>query len=156
MITINPNLINEYFYCKNKLLLKNLITTNNNFVQIGSILDLDNKSKIRIGNFEIDDINHTTKTIIEIKKRITNFDGNKFQLLYYLHLTKNIFPNYTGKLIGLEDKKSFNLILSKKNEEDLLRILKNINEFILKNNFDYTLLIESKCIKCGCYDFCYA
>ena len=151
---IEPNLINEYFYCKNKLIIKNLQTSFNKYIAIGNMYDKENLSKIKLGNFEIDEIDFNNKIIIERKKRISNFEGSKFQLLYYLYLTKHIYKNFQGILVGIEDNKKYKFKLNKENEKELEKICNDIIDIINQNSFNKELLIESKCKNCGMYDFC--
>ncbi len=154
MNTLEPNLIKEYFYCHNRLIVKDLQKSFNKFIAIGNIYDKNNLNKIKLGNFEIDEIDYNNKLIIERKKRISNSEGSKFQLLYYLYLTKNIYKKFSGLLIGIEDNKKYSIILTQQKEKELLIILDEIKSIMLRGKFNNNLLIESKCRNCGMYDFC--
>lgn len=154
MNTLEPNLIKEYFYCHNRLIVKDLQKSFNKFIAIGNIYDKNNLNKIKLGNFEIDEIDYNNKLIIERKKRISNFEGSKFQLLYYLYLTKNIYKKFSGLLIGIEDNKKYSIILTQQKEKELLIVLDEIKSIMLRCEFNNNLLIESKCRNCSMYDFC--
>lgn len=151
---IEPNLIKEYFYCQNRLIVKDLNKSYNKYIAIGDIYDKENFQKIKFGNFEIDEIDFNNKIIIERKKRISNFEGSKYQLLYYLYLTKNIYKDFIGMLIGIEDNKKYLFKLTKEHEKELLIICNNIYNILNEKKFNNNLLIESKCKNCGMNDFC--
>lgn len=152
MYDIHPYLVQSFFFCKNQTLIaKNrLYTSQNKQLYIGKIIDSEN-DKVVFDSFEIDSIDHKQKIIIEYKKSCSNKEGSLFQLIYYLYLTKDIYKNYKGKLICIENKKDFLIELNQKNKEELFNIIDKINNL---NHFDNSLIDEEKCLSCGYYDYC--
>lgn len=126
----------------------------NGDIYIGKELDKSN-TKVRISNFEIDKIDHKNKFIIESKKSNSNKEISKFQLLFYLFLTKNIYKNYRGKLIFIENNSEEIIELDIENEKDLIIKLNKLNFFYKKPYFDINLLNQNKCQKCSFFELCH-
>jgi len=149
---INPYLIQSYFYCENKVFIeKNKINVpKHSNIDIGNMYDEDLK-KVKFEGFEVDEINKKLKVIYEFKKRYSNPKGNKYQILYYLFLTKKIMKNYIGVVKYIENKIEIKYKLNKKTEKKLLDIINKIQEI---NDFNHKLINSNKCINCGQNDFC--
>lgn len=151
---ISPYLINAFLYCPNRcfILKYKLAESEHINMYIANLYD-DDLDKVRFNDFEIDSIDKEQKIIYEYKKTCSNFEGNKFQLIYYLYLTKNIYKNYFGVLICIETETENKVYLNNETEEILLSILDKIEKL---NTFDTSLLKKDKCQECGLYDFCHA
>jgi len=151
---IHPYLISDFFYCKNRCYIqKNKLATSKHLnLSIGKLYDEDLK-KIKFRDFELDEIDIQNKTIYEYKKSCSNKKGSKFQLLYYLYLTRNIYINFKGCLKCIEDNSKEYVFINKKNLEELLTIINLIKNL---NFFDISLINNKKCDKCGLYDYCHS
>lgn len=150
-IDITPYQLSDYIYCRNKIIIERnqLDFSEDQNIKIGSALDSDNK-KIKISNFEIDGIDLKNKFIIEKKKTLKQKDSIEFQLLYYLFLTKNIYPGFKGKA---EDYNG-NYFIVDYDENKLLNKLQEMEQFIFDNKFDNSLLNQKKCDNCRFFYFC--
>lgn len=153
-VFVNPFLIQSYFYCHNKVYIEKnkLSISEHENLFIGKLLDEEN-NKIKFDNFEVDEIDLKNKYIIEYKKSCSNFEGNKYQLLYYLYLLKNIYTDFKGKLVCIENKKEYIIEKTKLEEDKIKIILKNISNIDV---FDISLLNNGKCEKCGYYEYCHS
>jgi CRISPR-associated exonuclease Cas4 len=160
---INGTLINYYFHCKRQCWLHaNRINLENEFelVDIGKAMHeikFNNKknSEIKIDNISIDKL--TNDYVIEYKKSDADIEAAKWQLLFYLKVLKEKGIDRTGKLIFAEEnkqnKKTIVVKLDKENENELLNIMKNINELI-KGDIPEVKLIKG-CKKCAFYEYCF-
>lgn len=150
---IKPYIINSYFYCKNRVYieLNSISKTEHENVSIGKVLDESN-NKIKFDGFEIDGIDLKNKLIIESKKSKSNFDGNKYQLIYYIYLLKHIYKDFNGKLIFKNNNEEILIEYNKEEELKLLLILEKIKEI---KNFDINLINSNKCELCGYFEFCH-
>lgn len=149
-----PYMIQEYFYCKNKTYItkNNLYKSDNKYIQIGNIIDEDNQ-KIKFNGFEIDGLDKKRKEILEVKKTCTNFEGIKYQLIYYIFLLKKLYKSYTGRIICKESKKEYKI---NPQEEDFIKLKKILNAIEDIDSFDVSLKKKEKCEKCGYFDFCFS
>lgn len=153
---VNGSLLNEFIYCKNKIIfIKNKIKQAENInIKIGNIYDEDNK-KIRIGNIEIDGIDKKNKLIIELKKNMKNLDGDRFQCLFYLYYLKNIYKDYKCKIIYKENEKEEIIELNKKNEKLLISKIKELENHYISGEYNKNLIdLDKKCRGCGFLDYC--
>lgn len=156
---IKPHLIKEYFFCKYILFYykNNYKFNQDNYHLIeGKFLEKDINNNISFIFFKIDEIDNKNKIIYERKKSFSNKEGSKYQLLYYLYLTRNIFKNYFGILETYNKKYSEKVELNEDNIKLLLKILKDIEEIFI--NIDRNFLPEKhmsvKCEQCSFNDYC--
>lgn len=142
-----PSLLNDFIYCKNRIfwIFNEITNIENSNILLGNILE-DNSTKIKFNGFEIDKIDIKNKCIIEYKKNY-DFEGNEYQILYYLYLLKFIYPNYKGKLLFHENSKEKIVTLNKNSEEKLIKKIKEYDFFI--KNIKYDEKIKGKICK-GC------
>lgn len=156
---IKPYIIKEYFFCKYILFYykNNYKFNQNNFhLKEGKLYDEEINKNISFDFFKIDEIDYKNKIIYERKKSFSNQIGSEFQLLYYLYLTKKIFPNYIGVLETYNKKINVKIILTKEKEEKLLLILKEINNIYINinKNFLPKKELKDKCKECNFNDYC--
>ena len=161
---VNGTLVNYYFFCKTKLWLHaNRINLEDNSedVRIGKILhelaeEKGKKTEISIGNVKIDKL--TKDYLVEVKKSDSDIEAVKWQLLFYLYKLKQKGIIKKGRLEVFENKKSnkkrYEVSLDSESEEELLKILKDIENIIMalkppKPKF------EKKCKKCAYYEYCF-
>jgi len=163
-LKIRGTQINYYFICKTKLYLfsKNIrLERDSDIVNIGNFIHKntykkENKEHI-IGSIGIDFIKnkHGTLEIHEVKKSDRMERADTYQLLYYLYYLKNMGINAVGILNYPLKKKIKRIVLTKKNEIELINIIKNINN-IIKSNKPIKPERKGYCKKCAYYEFCFS
>jgi len=159
---ITGTFINYYFHCKTQLWLyanKINLEDNSEDVRIGKVLheiNEDKVSEVSIENIKVDKI--TKDYLIEVKKSDSDIEAGKWQLLFYLYKLKQKGIIKKGRLEVFENKKSnkkrYEVSLDNESEEELLKILKDIENIIMalkppKPKF------ERKCKKCAYYEYCF-
>ena len=161
---ITGTLINYYFHCKTQCWLHaNRINLEDNSedVRIGKVLHEINEEKsknteISIDNIKIDKL--TKEYLVEVKKSDSDVDAVKWQVLLYLYKLKQKGVHKKGKIEFIEKnrqaKKIHYVELDKESEEELLKMLKEIEVLI---NFPKPPepIFEKKCKKCAYYEYCF-
>lgn len=152
---ITGTMINEYFYCKRKLWITyNGINIENELMKIGKILHEDKEhsdSFVLFDRIKLDDFND--EYIIEYKKTSSGKKSAEYQLYYYLYLLKQAGINKKGKLIFLEDKEEEVLVLNNKIEDEIERILKDI-QFISSSLEPPEKAKKRYCKNCTFEEYC--
>ncbi len=159
---VNGTLINYFFHCKTQCwLYANRLNMeyNSQKVKIGKTLHKIHRKRVkevRFSRFSVDRI--TKEYVIEIKKSDSHLESGKWQLLFYLYRLKQKGVIKKGRLEVFEknrqDKKRFELVLDKKKEERLKRIIKDI-EKLISTPYPPKPVLEKKCDKCAYYEYCF-
>lgn len=161
---INGTQINYFFICKTKLWLfsHNIqLEHESENVKLGKILHEDSFKREKdflIDNLiNVDFIRITDSIEIhEVKKTQKMEVSHEFQLLYYMHYlkTEKNIDNIKGFLDYPKNRKKREIILSREKEEELLKIIEDINN-INKNEMPKPK--KSKiCRKCAYFEFCFS
>ena len=159
---INGTIINYYFHCKRQCYLfanRLNLEDNSELVKIGKAIqkssDSDN-SEISIENIKVDKI--TKEYLTEIKKSDSDINASKWQLLFYLKVSKSKGIIRKGKLECVEKKKSDNKVyyfeLTDEIEKELEFHISDIKKLINSESIP-TVLNKPKCKKCAYYEYCY-
>ena len=152
---ITGTLIKNYFHCKREAFLYYYgINFRSDLVRIGELFHEEAGSKELIfEKIKVDDIKDDT--IIEFKKTSSNFEGTKFQVLYYLYYfkTKGVFLK--GKIIDLTFKKEYEVILDENNESLLKNNLNDLKNMLKNNSIPIRKEKKSLCKGCSFFDFCW-
>lgn len=159
---MNGTIINYYFHCKRQCYLfanKLNFEDNSELVKIGKEIHLsksENKknAEIKIDNIVLDKI--TDKYLVEIKKSDADKEAARWQLYYYLYILKKKGIVKKGKLEFVENnqgKKTEYLDLDDKKEKEVEKLLKEIEEFISKEEIPKFKKIKA-CSKCAYYEYC--
>lgn len=154
--------VQYYFVCKRKLWLyaKNLgIEEGHERVQDGKILHersykSANQRELFVDeSFRIDVLDG--EYVREVKLSSKMSDANKYQLLFYLYQLKKRGLVRKGLISYTKEKKTEEIILTEADEEELDRIIDQIQK-ITESTEIPPLLNKPYCKKCAYYDFCYA
>lgn len=159
---MNGTIINYYFHCRRQCYLfanKLNFEDNSELVKIGKEIHLsksENKknSEIKIDNIVVDKI--TDKYLVEIKKSDADKEAARWQVYYYLYILKKKGIIKKGKLEFVENnqgKKTEYLDLDDKKEKEVEKLLKEIEEFISKEEIPKFKKIKA-CSKCAYYEYC--
>ena len=161
---ITGTLVNYYIHCKRQCYLhgnKINLEDNEELVKIGKALHeekLHNRdnTEVTLDNIKIDKI--TREYLTEIKKSDADQEAAKWQLIFYLTKLKEKGIIRKGKLEFVEKKnasKTTIIELTEAIEEQLKKILEEIELLILRENPPKEKLKISKCRKCAYYTYCY-
>ena len=161
---VNGTLINYYFHCKRQCYLHGNrlnLEDNSENVKIGKAIhelksENSSNSEISIDNIKVDKL--TSEYLTEIKKSDADVEASKWQLLFYLKILKSKGLIRKGKLEFVEknktDKKTIILELTKEDEIQLQRYIKEIEDLIARDKIP-SILNKPKCKKCAYYEYCY-
>lgn len=161
---INGTQINYYFICKTKLWLfsHNIqLEDESENVKLGKILHED--SFKRENDYLIDNLINIDfiklsdcVEIHEVKKTQKMEKSHECQLLYYMYYLKNEkgIDNIKGFLDYPKNRKKRQIFLTPEKEDELISIIKNINEI---NTKDMPKPKKSRiCNKCAYFEFCFS
>ncbi len=162
---VNGVQINYYFICKTKLWLFShhiKMEQESDNVSLGKILHETTYKKEK--EFLIDnkiniDFIHKNKNILEVhevKKSNKMEKPDKYQLLYYLYYLREVkdVKNTIGYLDYPSIKKKTKIELNHENEEELKKIIKEIN--IINSNHMIKPKKSKICRKCSYLEFCFS
>jgi len=161
---ITGTLINYYFHCKTQCWLHaNRINLEDNSedVRIGKVLheineEKSKKAEVQIDNVKIDKI--TRDYLVEIKKSDSDPVAVKWQVLLYLKKLKEKGVLKKGKIEYIEknrqDKKVEIVELDDENEQELLKVLDEI-ERLIDLPTSPAPEFKTKCKKCAYYEYCF-
>lgn len=158
---ITGTLINYYFHCKRQCFLSyNRLNMEDNSpdVLIGKVLHEnkfleDEEAEISIENIKVDKI--TKYYVVEYKKRDSDIEATRWQLLYYLYILKQKGIDKKGKILfdSASNKKIIYVELNKNIEEELEKIIEEIKTF-LSNEKIPQFEFKNHCRKCAYYNYC--
>ena len=161
---INGTQINYYFICKTKLWLfsHNIqLEHQSENVKLGKILHEDSFKREKdylIDNLiNVDFIKITDSIEIhEVKKSQKMDKSHEFQLLYYMHYLKNEkdIGNIKGFLNYPNSRKKEEIFLTKKKEEELIKIIEDIN--VINDGEMPKPKKKRICNKCAYFEFCFS
>ena len=154
MIKITGTLIKNYLHCRREAYLYYYgINFRNDLVRIGEILHEEAHAKEFVfENLKVDDIHN--QTIIEFKKTLSNEEGARFQLLWYLKYFKDHGVNMTGKLINLTTKDKKEIKLTDENEKSLNNLIEEIKT-TLKGPVPKRKNKKKECRGCSFFNYCW-
>lgn len=154
--------VQYYYVCKRKLWLysKNLgMEDGHERVVAGKILhersykSADKKELFVDESFRIDALDGDYVREVKLSSKMTKAD--KYQLLFYLYQLKKRGVIRKGLISYTNEKETEEIILTERNEENLMITLKKIEQIIQSDKVP-SLLRKPYCRKCAYYDFCYA
>jgi len=161
-MNITPTLINYYFHCKTQCWLsynKLNMEHTSSLVRVGTSLHKVNRKRVkevRFNGFSVDKI--VKDYVIEIKKSDSDLIAGKWQLLYYLYKLKELGIIKKGRLEVFEkyqkNTKRQELILDRKNEQRLLKILQEVQELLAKPKPPKAEYKDS-CKGCSYFEYCF-
>ncbi|MBD3842875.1 MAG: CRISPR-associated protein Cas4 [Campylobacterales bacterium] len=160
---ITGTLINYYFHCKTQCWLHaNRINLEDNSedVRIGKVLheikeENAKQTEIKIDNIKIDRL--SKEYLTEFKKSDSDSHAVKWQVLLYLYKLKQKGVERKGRVEYHENNhntKTEIYELTEANEQELLAILKSIEELIHMPK-PPKAVFENKCKKCAYYEYCF-
>ncbi|AEH06111.1 CRISPR-associated protein Cas4 [Methanothermococcus okinawensis] len=156
--------INYYFICKTKLYLfsKNIqMEKESDIVELGNIIHRSSykneRKEVIINSIAIDFIRNSEGIleVHEVKKSDRMKKADIYQLLYYLYYLKKLGIEAIGILNYPSKHKVEKIILTKKDEKELMKIIEDIENIIHQ---DKPIKPERKsyCKKCAYYEFCFS
>ncbi len=158
-------LINYFIFCKRRCYLhaQNITCEDNSqLVKIGKFYHEERKEqknlKKELLEIELDDVKIDQigdEYVIEFKKKNSDVDAARMQLLYYLYILKKHGIDRKGRLQFKESRNSEEVILDKQSEVKLKEIIKEIKILIRSNEIPH-VLNKRKCRKCAYFEFCYS
>lgn len=104
-------------------------------------------------SFRIDALDGEYVREVKLSSKMTKAD--KYQLLFYLYQLKKRGVIRKGLISYTNEKETEEIILTERNEENLMITLKKIEQIIQSDKVP-SLLRKPYCRKCAYYDFCYA
>ena len=154
--------ISAYFVCPRQLwFLSHHLSMEHcsDLVKIGKSIDKETyqrtKKKIFIEPVQIDFLQEKQKIIGEIKKSRKIEKAHKFQLLYYLLVLKSKGLNFIGELRYPLLRKTQKIVLGRKEQKELKKILEKI-EKIISSPSPPKKKGKPYCKKCSYYHLCFA
>lgn len=164
-MTINPTItatqINYYFVCHRELWLFSHqinMEQNSELVSLGKLLHEDSykrqNKEIQIGPIKIDFIGKDG-IIHEIKKSNKMERAHIWQVKYYIYYLKKLgVKDLKGEIDYPKLKKTETVTLSKQDEVEMEKILKDIEKIINYGNMP-KVINKKSCKKCSYYELCY-
>ncbi len=151
-----------YFLCERKLWLfthKIDMEHNSNVVAMGKFISESTyerkKHEIAIDDIVLDNYDHKTETIHEVKKSDKMEETHIWQLKYYLSVLKNKgIDGVKGKIDYPKLRQTVDVELTEKDEEELSKIKCKIKN-ILEKEKPPEVINKPFCKKCSYYDLCY-
>ncbi|WP_340085365.1 CRISPR-associated protein Cas4 [Siminovitchia sp. FSL H7-0308] len=153
-----------YFICKRELWLmirKIAPDQEDENVDIGRFLheyySKRGKKEVDIGSGKIDRIKKVGNQLVvqEIKKTSRYRESSYFQLLFYLYELKKMGIEAKGELLFAEEKKKEVVELTEKNEEQLEKVIKEIQKYARMPVPPSPKKIKF-CPKCAYREYCWA
>jgi CRISPR-associated exonuclease Cas4 len=153
-IKVTGTLIKNFFHCKRQAYLYYYgLNFKNEIVKIGEIMHKEQRCKEYIfEKIKIDDIKDGK--IIEYKKSSSNFEGSKFQILYYLSYFDRKGIKLKGLIKDLTFNQEYEIELSEDNRKELKNTIDKIKKMLLEEipqKFDK----RKECKKCSFFDYCW-
>jgi len=163
---VPPSIFNAYEVCPYQawLMQKGIMADQQNtFIEIGRILDENtykrDKKHIDLAGFpaKIDILSKDggDYLIVEVKKTSKSLNSAIWQLKYYLYILEEKGLNFKAKLKIPEERKNYDVFLSKEDIETIENKLKEIEKIILSNLPPKRKRIKF-CSACGHNEFCWA
>ncbi len=113
------------------------------------------KKEIYIDNIVLDNYDHKTKTIHEVKKSDKMEETHIWQVKYYISvLKKKGITGIKGKIDYPKLRQTVDVELNEKDEDKLKEIKKEIIK-ILSEETPPNVIDKPFCKKCSYYDLCY-
>ncbi len=160
-LTITATQINYYFVCHRELWFFSHqvnMEQNSELVALGKLLHENSykreEKEVQIGPIKIDFIGKD-RVIHEVKKTPSIEEAHTWQLKYYLWYLKQLgVENLKGEIDYPKLKKRTEIVLSKEDEEQIIKIIKEIEQIV--NSPEIPQIInKSRCKKCSYYELCY-
>ncbi len=157
-------LIHYYSFCKRRCFFhaKNITCEDNSqLVKIGKYYHEERnkqknmknqKTEIAIENIKIDQIDK--KYVTEFKKKDSDLEATKLQLLYYLYILEKHGIKRKGLIKFKESTKKYTIELTKENKQLIEKTIQKIQK-LLRQPKPPPPINNSKCKKCAYYEFCY-
>lgn len=154
--------ISYYFHCHRHLwLFTNSINMehNSDVVAMGKFISEftyeRKKKEIQIDNIVLDNYDHQTKTIHEVKKSDKMEETHVWQLKYYISVLKEKgIEGVKGKIDYPKLRQTVDVELTVNDETELVKIKSEINK-ILSMKSPPEVIDKPFCKKCSYYDLCY-
>lgn len=151
-----------YFLCERKLWLfthKIDMEHHSDTVAIGKFISESTyqrkKKEIQIDNIVLDNYDHKTKTIHEVKKSDKMEETHIWQLKYYISvLAEKGIEGVSGKIDYPKFRHTVDVVLTEEDRSELVKIKSEIKK-ILEKDKPPEVINKSFCKKCSYYDLCY-
>ncbi len=151
---ITGTLIKNFFHCKRQAYLFYYgLNFYNETVKLGEAMHEEVADEIQIDNIKIDKIKDDF--VVEFKKTMSNEEGSKYQLLYYLYILKEKGIFLKGLLEDLTTGKKEIIVLTKENEEKLKNTIKEIEILINNEKAPERKNLKTECKRCSFLDYCW-
>jgi len=162
---IKGTLVHYYTFCQRRCFLHAHNITcedNSELVKIGKFFHEERAEQknlqkdileLELEGIKIDQIDD--KYVTEFKKKNSDTEACKMQLLYYLYILVKYGVKRKGKLVFKESKKSIEVILGDEERKNIEMIVRDI-ERLLESEEIPPVINKPKCKKCAYYEFCYS
>lgn len=163
-VRVNGTLVWYYFICKRQvwLMSRQLEPDQENpYIDLGRYLHEQSyrrdTKEINIGNIKIDVMKRGDGQLVvgEVKKSSKFKESARMQLLYYLKQLKDLGIHVKGVLMFPKEKKREEIELTKKDEENIEKVVKDILRIVYLEKPPEVVKIRF-CSKCAYKEFCYS
>ncbi len=161
-LTVTGVQITYHLICPRKLWLFShqiQMEQNSQLVSMGSVIHEYSYSRkrkeIQIGPVKVDFFEKNRARISEIKKSRSIEEAHIWQMKYYLFYFKSLGIRVDGRINYPVLRKGLDVVLTKKDEEDLIKMITTINH-IVQQKKPPPVKSMSICKKCSYYEFCFS
>lgn len=172
--------INYYFHCRRQLWLfgRNIQMEQENVnVQIGKLVSEESYSREKhewaishqtgqledvLANIKVDFIDYRAGIVHEIKKSPSWEEAHEWQVLFYLYTLKELGvlkgdgQPFEGELDYPLLKRRITVILTPEKEEQLLKVIRAIENILLQETAPIRLTNKKICRSCSYYELCWS
>lgn len=154
-------MVQYYKVCKRELwLFAHQISYESDYITLGRLIHQESypreKKNILInGTISLDFLRKgKNMVVLEIKKSSRLGEPVKYQVLYYLWYLKQRGIDADGEIVYPKERKKEKVILTRKIEEEILRLLEDLKE-IVKAPAPPEPIRKPYCKKCSYYELCW-
>jgi CRISPR-associated exonuclease Cas4 len=159
---ITGTLVWYYFICKREVwLMGHEITPDENHhaLEFGrAVHEIFYKKfmkEVSIEGMKIDLMKRKEKIVCEVKTSSRFVEAASYQLLYYLYRLREEFgENFYGWVLIPEERKRKRVMLDKRAEEEMIKVLKDIKE-IVSSELPPPPIRNKFCRRCAYREFCW-
>lgn len=180
MRSITGTHLNYYFHCHRQLWLfgRNIQMEQENVnVQIGKIVSEESYLREKhewafshqagplediLANIKVDLIDYQTGIVHEIKKSQSFENAHEWQILFYLFTLKEMGvlkadgTPFEGEVDYPLQKRKITVILTPEKEDQLVQIIRAVEEILLQDSVPSRLTNRKVCRTCSYYDLCWS
>jgi CRISPR-associated exonuclease Cas4 len=162
-VYITGTQVNFYFHCQRQLwLFSHLIRTEHesDLVRQGRLVHeqsfLRETKEIELGMITVDFLDVKGGVLHEVKHSSPWSEAHEWQVLYYLYILKSKgVKELIGQIHYPKQKETRSVFLTKEKEEQLIKILDDIQRVTLNSTPPKGRMKKNICSKCSYYEFCW-